>query len=116
VDEDEVVALIAEQLGVSLGVGQIGIALRLTQAALRSLKGVVHGLGGAEEVAVAADHLPLGHQAEVVLQRHDRSQELGDAAAVGGRVEMEDAGATQALGAALDRGQRRFGGLRLDTR
>ena len=62
-----------------------------------ALQRVVERLGRREEPIVAADHLPVGDDAEVVQQRHGGAQQLRDAAAVAGGVHVQDARAAQWL-------------------
>jgi hypothetical protein len=50
-----------------------------------------------EEHLVAGDHLPLGDESEVVQERHRRAKELGDAAPVRRRVQVEDSKRAQLL-------------------
>ena len=54
-----------------------------------ALQRVVDLLRDGEELVAAVDDLPLGLDAEVAEQRNVGGEELGDAAAVGGRVHVE---------------------------
>ena len=63
-----------------------------------ALQRVVHVLGDAEELVAAVDHLPLGLDAEVAQQRNVRREQLGDTAAVRGRVHVQHACAAQRRG------------------
>ncbi len=45
-------------------------------------------LGALIEVAVAGDHPPLGVDAELAGQRHHLVEDLGDAAAAAGRIDV----------------------------
>ena len=47
----------------------------------RALERVVHELGRVEELLAAVDHLPLDVEADVAHQRHERVEDLRDAAA-----------------------------------
>ena len=58
----------------------------------------MHGLGDGEELVAAVDHLPVGVDADAAQQRDVGGEQLGDAAAVGGGVDVEDPGALQRLG------------------
>ena len=51
-----------------------------------------------EELVAAVHHLPVGVDADAAQQRHVGREQLGDAAAVGGGVEVEDPRALQRLG------------------
>ncbi len=69
---------------------------------LGALQRVVHGLGDAEELVAAVDHLPLGLEADIAGERDVGREQFGDAAAVRGGVHVEDAGAWQRLGELAD--------------
>ena len=69
---------------------------------LGALQGVVHGLGDAEELVAAVDHLPLGFEADIAGECNVCREQFGDAAAVRGGVHVEDAGAGQRLGELAD--------------
>ena len=60
-----------------------------------ALQRVVDVLGDGEELVAAVDHLPLGLDPEVAEQRDVRREQLGDAAAVRGRVHVQHARAAQ---------------------
>ena len=68
----------------------------------RALEPVVGLLGDGEELVASLEHLPLGFHADAAQQRHVGGEELGDAAAVRGGVEVEDPGALQRLGQRVD--------------
>ena len=70
----------------ALEVGALHLARPLDVGALQR---VVDVLGDAEELVAAVDHLPLGLDAEVAQQRDVGREQLGDAAAVRGRVHVE---------------------------
>ena len=75
-----------------------------------ALERVVDLLGDREELVAAVHDLPLGVDADAAQQRHVGGEQLGDAAAVRGGVDVEDPGAPQRLGEradALDRPRRR---------
>ena len=55
-----------------------------------------------EELVAAVDHLPLGLDAEVAEQRDVRREQLGDAAAVRGRVHVQHPRAAQRRGQLAD--------------
>ena len=61
-----------------------------------ALQRVVHGLGDREELVAAVDHLPLGVDADIAEQRDVGGEQLGDAAAVRGRVDVQHPGAARA--------------------
>jgi hypothetical protein len=56
------------------------------------------GLGDVEEAALAADDLPVRHEAQIVQQRYPGAQQFGDPAAVGGGVDMQHAYSAQVGG------------------
>ena len=62
----------------------------------------MHHLGRVEELLAAVDHVPLALEADVDHQRHQRVQDLRDAAAERGRRHVEDALALEPLGALAD--------------
>jgi hypothetical protein len=74
----------------------------LGQIVTITLKRVVHHLRRVEEPLATVDHVPLAVQADVDHQRHERIQDLRDAASERGRRQMEDALAPQSLGALAD--------------
>jgi hypothetical protein len=57
----------------------------------------VEELGRVEELLFAEDHVPVGVEADVAHQRHDRVEDLRDAAAEGGGADVENPLATQRL-------------------
>ena len=65
---------------------------------LRSLQRVVEELGRVEELLLAEDHVPVGVDADVPHQRHDRVEDLRDAAAESGGADVEDALSLELLG------------------
>ncbi len=62
----------------------------------------MHGLGDVEELIGAADDLPVGPEADVVHERDQRGEDLGDAAAERGGVDVQDARALEPIGEAQD--------------
>ena len=63
---------------------------RLPRDLLVALEAVVDRLRDLEELLVAVDDAPLRGDAEVIEQRDLREEDLGDAAAVLGRVDVQD--------------------------
>ena len=55
-------------------------------------------LGRVEELLLAEDHVPVGVEADVAHQRHDRVEDLRDAAAERGGADVQDALSLQRLG------------------
>jgi hypothetical protein len=94
VDHDEVVSVVELQR-VFASAPQIRVLLGRREGLRRALQRVVQGLRRAEELGAAAQHLPVGVQAEVAQQGDRGAQQLGDAAAIGGRVDVQDARAAQ---------------------
>ena len=68
------------------------------------LQRVVEELGRVEELLLAEDHVPVGVEPDVAHQRHDRVEDLRDAAAEGGGADVQDALALQRLGQLADLG------------
>ncbi len=95
VDHDEVV--VAREL---LGVAAIDVFVEradlVGELDRRPLQAVVEALRDVEELAVGRHHLPLGLQADVVHERHQRVEDLGHAAAERGRIDVQDALALRA--------------------
>ena len=67
-----------------------------------ALQRVVDGLGHREELVAAVDHVPFRIYSHVAQQCNMRGEQLGDAAAVRGRVEVQHPGAPQRLGQGPD--------------
>ena len=67
------------------------LPLLVAERLLGALQRVVEELGRVEELLLAEDHVPVGVEADVAHQRHDRVEDLGDAAAEGGGADVEDA-------------------------
>ena len=76
--------------------------LLLAERLRRPLQRVVQELGRVEELLLAEDHVPVGVEADVAHQRHDRVEDLGDAAAEGGGADVQHALALQRLGELAD--------------
>ena len=68
----------------------------------RALQRVVHELRRVEELLAPVDDLPLAVQPDVLHQRDERVEDLGDAAAERGRRQVDDARALQRLGELAD--------------
>ena len=67
-----------------------------------ALQAVVHGFRDREELVAAVHHLPVGVDADAAEQGDVGRQQLGDAAAVRGRVEVEHPRLTQGCGELAD--------------
>ena len=78
--DDEVVAFV-EEFGVPAVLAKPGLAHPGRPVHIHALEAVMHRLGDLVELVGAADHLPIGGQANVVQQGHQRRQDLGHAAA-----------------------------------
>ena len=87
---------------VHLVVAPPGVPLLGVEILGRALQGVVHQLGRVEELLAPVDHLPLAVQPDVAHQRHERVEDLRDAAAERGRGDVHDALALQRLGELAD--------------
>ena len=85
----------------ALGVHRVDLVeqlpLLVAERLLGALQRVVEELGRVEELLLAEDHVPVGVEADVAHQRHDRVEDLRDAAAEGGRADVEDALALERL-------------------
>jgi hypothetical protein len=62
-----------------------------------ALQRIVKALSDGEELVLSHDDLPFGKQAYIVHERHKRLQNLGHAASVGRRINVQDAGAFERL-------------------
>ena len=101
VDDDHVpVAL--EALRVHHVVGLEDLPLRVGDRLGVALERVVHQLGDVEEVLLPEDHLPVGVEADVAHQRHQRVEDLRYAPAERGRAHVQDRLALQRLGELAD--------------
>ena len=90
----------------ALGVDRVDLVedlpLLVAQRLLRPLQRVVEELGRVEELLLAEDHVPVGVEADVAHQRHDRVEDLRDAAAESGGADVQDAVPLQRLGQLAD--------------
>ena len=91
VDDDEVVVAVEQQRVVE-HLLEVDALHRRGPLDVGALQAVVHGLGDREELVAAVHHLPVGVDADAAEQRDVRREQLGDAAAVRGRVEVEHPG------------------------
>ena len=88
VDDHEVVVAFEQQRVVE-DLLEVGALHRRGPLDVGALQAVVHGLGDGEELVAAVHHLPVGVDADAAEQGDVGRQQLGDAAAVRGRVEVE---------------------------
>jgi hypothetical protein len=72
------------------------------QVLRRALEGVVHELRRVEELLAPVDDLPLGLEADVLHERHERVEDLAHAAAERRGGDVHDARALQRLGERAD--------------
>ena len=79
-----------------------GRPLLLGEVLRVALQRVVHQLRRVEELLAAVDHLPLDLEPDVAHQRHERVEDLRDAAAERGGRQVHDAPALQRLGELAD--------------
>ena len=103
VDEAHVPAA-GELARVHLVVAPPGLPLLLVEILGRALQRVVHQLGRVEELLAPVDHLPLAVEPDVAHQRHERVEDLRDAAAERGRGDVHHPLALQRLGQLADFG------------
>ena len=107
---------LCQQLGVLDAAALVGGALGLAQraaVALLSVQSVVQALRDAEELAVTLDHHPACLAPTASRVADQRAQHLGDAAAVGGRVDVPERPRLEQLAPAGERvfeGSKRVGG------
>ncbi len=101
VDDAEVPAA-RELARVHLVVLRPGRPLLLGEVLRVALEGVVHDLRGVEELLAPVDHLPLDLEPDVAHQRHERVEDLRDAAAERRGAQVDDAPALQRLGQLAD--------------
>ena len=95
---------------VHLVVAPPGVPLLVGEVLGRALQRVVHELRRVEELLAPVDDLPLALEPDVLHERDERVEDLGDAAAERGRRDVHDARALQRLGELadlLDRGRGR---------
>ena len=76
---------------VHLVVAAPGVPLLVGEVLRVALQRVVHHLRRVEELLAAVDHVPLDVEADVLHQRDQRVEDLRDAAAEGGRGQVQDA-------------------------
>ena len=100
--DDDRVPLALQALGVDRVDLVEELPLLVAQRLLGALQRVVEELGRVEELLLAEDHVPVGVEADVAHQRHDRVEDLRDAAAEGGGADVQDAVALQRLGELAD--------------
>ena len=96
VDDHEVV-LALERLGVHRVVAPEDLLLLLGQPGRVALERVVNRLRDVEELVLAVDDLPLRVEPGVAHERHERVEDLRDAAAERGGREVQDALAGEGL-------------------
>ena len=96
VDEDQVVAQV-ERAQVLLRGGGEDLPVARRERDRLAVERVVDPLGDGEELLAAAHDVPARVDADLAQQRHQAVQDLGDAAADGGRVDVLHAPAAQPL-------------------
>ena len=94
--DDDRVPLALQALGVDRVDLVEDLPLLVAQRLLGALQRVVEELGRVEELLLAEDHVPVGVDADVAHQRHDRVEDLRDAAAESGGADVQDALALRA--------------------
>jgi hypothetical protein len=97
-DDDRVAARKMEPGGILEHDLLVDSLLRLGEFELFALQRVVKLLGAIEEGRRALDLPPAGLDADGVHHQGERRQDLGDAAAVEGRVDVDDMRAADAVG------------------
>ena len=95
---DNQVVLLFKEMGIARRTGEVGLLFGRTEIVLGALQAVVDGFGHREEGVVAGDQFPVGQKPQVAQQRHFGAQDFRHPAAVGGGVEVQDAGTVQWLG------------------
>ena len=95
---DAHVPAVRELARVHLVVLRPGRPLLLGEVLRAALQRVVHQLRRVEELLAAVDHLPLDLEPDVAHQRHERVEDLRDAAAERRGRQVHDAPALQRLG------------------
>src|SRR5271154_347270 len=58
-----------------------------SQDVLPSVQRVVHGFGDLKEVVAAGDHVPMGANLQLIQQRYQAVQDLGNSSTDGGGVD-----------------------------
>ena len=94
VDDDEVVLAVERERVVDHPL-EVDALHRGVPLDIGALQRVVHRLGDAEELVAAVDDLPVDFEAGVSRERDVGREQLGDATAVGGRVDVQDPGSVQ---------------------
>lgn len=74
--DDHDIVLLFQPRRLAPAVVQVGRLLLGAEGPVRALQRVVHGFRHLEEGLVSADDLPVGHQAQIVQQADERTQEL----------------------------------------
>ena len=100
--DDDHVPVVVEALRVHRVVGLEHLPLLVGDRLRVALQGVVHQLGDVEELLAAEDHLPVGVEADVAHQRHERVEDLRDAAAERGGAHVQHPLARERLGQLAD--------------
>ena len=100
--DDHHVPLALQALGVDLVDLVEDLPLLVAQRLLGPLQRVVEELGRVEELLLAEDHVPVRVEADVAHQRHQRVEDLGDAAAESGGADVQHPLALQRLGELAD--------------
>ena len=100
--DDDRVPLALQPVGVDRVDLVEDLPLLVAERLVGALQRVVEELGRVEELLLAEDHVPVGVEADVAHQRHDRVEDLRDAAAEGGRADVEDALSLERLGELAD--------------
>src|SRR5829696_8740268 len=101
VDDDHVPAAL-DLLGVHLVVALVDRPFLLAQRVRVPLQRVVQPLGRVVELLASEQHLPVGGDPDVVHERDQRVEDLGDAAAERGCGQVEHAQALEILGELAD--------------
>ena len=95
--DDHVVVGFVEEVGVQVVVVEPDLPHLGSPVVVHPLQAVVHRLRDVEELIAALHHLPVGGETNIVHERHQRAENLGDAAAEGGCIDVENAGASEAV-------------------
>ena len=96
------VPAVAQLTGVHLVEATPGVPLLGIEILGGALEGVMHQLGGVEELFAAVDDLPLAVEPDIAHQGDERVEDLRDPAAEGGRRDVHDTMALQRLGQLAD--------------
>ena len=100
--DDHDVPIALQTLGVQLVVAIEERPLLVGQRPLIALQRVVQQLGRIEELLLAEHHAPVGVEADISHQRHERVEDLRDAAPEGRRADVEHAATPERLGQLAD--------------